>query len=78
MDNYNAPAVPKDLGDGLYMWGGDIFCSYPLKGTEIADNYVVFDFGVYTVKVSWTNSGGKRINPKWERTYPDEKEGDGG
>lgn len=69
MDNHNGPALFKDLGDGLYMWGGDIFCSYPCLGTEVTDSYVIFDFGVYTVKVSWTNSGGKRTNPKWERIY---------
>ena len=75
MDNYNDPAFPKDLGDGLYMWGGDIFCSYPCLGTEVQENYVIFDFGVYTVKVSWTNSNGKRVNPKWERKYAEEGDG---
>ncbi len=72
MDNYNDPALFTDLGDGLYMWGGDIFCSYPLKGTDIKESYVIYDFGVYTVKVSWTILDGKRVNPKWERIYPEE------
>ena len=72
MDNHNDPALFTDLGDGLYMWGGDIFCSYPLKGTDIKESYVIYDFGVYTVKVSWTVSDGKRIDPKWERIYPEE------
>ena len=75
MDNHNDPALFTDLGDGLYMWGGDIFCSYPCLGTEVKENYVIFDFGVYTVKVSWTNSGGKRIDPKWQRIYPEEGDG---
>ena len=56
MDNHNDPALFTDLGDGLYMWGGDIFCSYPCLSTEVTDSYVVFDFGVYKVKVSWKNS----------------------
>ena len=71
MDNYNDPALFTDLGDGLYMWGGDIFCSYPRLSTEVTDSYVVFDFGVYKVKVSWKNSEGKRTEPKWKRIYPE-------
>ena len=71
MDNYNDPALFTDLGDGRYMWGGDIFCSYPCLGTEVKENYVIFDFGVYTVKVSWKNSEGKRTEPKWKRIYPE-------
>ena len=71
MDNHNDPALFTDLGDGLYMWGGDIFCSYPCLSTEVTDSYVVFDFGVYKVKVSWKNSEGKRTEPKWERIYPE-------
>lgn len=72
MDNHNDPALFTDLGDGLYMWGGDIFCSYPCLGTEVKENYVIFDFGVYTVKVYWIISNGKRVDPKWERIYPKE------
>lgn len=70
--SYNDPVVPKNLGDGLFLWGGDIFCSYPLKGTEVKESYVIYDFGVYTVKVYWIISNGKRVDPKWERIYPKE------
>lgn len=77
MDNYFDPDFAVDLGDGLFLWCGDIFCKYPLKGTDVQNDHVTFDYGVYTVTVSWTNSGGKRINPKWKRIYPDSSGGDG-
>ena len=77
MDNYNSPVLPKDLGDGLLLWGGDLFCEYPLKGTDIKEDLVIYDYGVYTVVVSWTNSGSKRLNLKWQRIYPDSSGGGG-
>ena len=75
MDNYNSPVLPKDLGDGLFLLGGDLFCEYPLKGTDIKEDHVIYDYGVYTVVVSWTNSGSKRLNLKWQRIYPDSSGG---
>ena len=64
--------MPKDLGDGLYLFGGGLFCEYPVKGADVKDDHVIFDYGVYNITVSWTNTDdGKRIDPKWERTYPD-------
>lgn len=77
MAEFFDPNIIEDLGDGLFRWCGDIFCSYPIKGTEIKDDCVIFDYGVYTVVVSWINSGGKRTDPKWERIYPDSSGGDG-
>lgn len=76
MDEYKNSVVPKDLGDGLYLFGGALFCEYPVKGTDIKDDHVIFDYGVYSIKVSWTNTDdGKRIDPKWERIYPDSSGG---
>lgn len=57
----------EDLGDGLYWFMGDIHCDYPRISTEIGENYVIFEFEPYTVKVTWENSNGKRVNPHWER-----------
>lgn len=59
----------KPCGDGLYYFGGDLFCAYKLLGTTINENSVVFDYAPYTVTVSWTNSGNKRTNPTWQRVY---------
>lgn len=60
----------KSYGDGLYYFGGDLFCTYNLLGTTINDTSVVFDYAPYTVTVSWTNSGdGVRTNPTWQRQY---------
>lgn len=60
----------KLCGDGLYYFGEDLFCTYPLLGTTINENSIVFDYAPYTVTVSWTNSGGGvRINPTWQRQY---------
>ena len=57
------------FGDGLYSLFGDIFCTYPLLGTTVNDSSVIFDYKNYRITVSWTDSGGKRINPKWAREY---------
>lgn len=60
----------NSCGDGLYYFGGDLFCAYELLGTTINDNSVIFDYAPYTVTVSWTNSGdGVRTNPTWQRQY---------
>ncbi len=59
----------KPYGDGLYYIGGDLFCAYPLLGTEITGTYVKFEYEKYFVIVSWTNSGDKRANPTWQRQY---------
>lgn len=62
--------ITKPCGDGLYYFGGDLFCIYQLLGTTITDTSVVFDYAPYTVTVSWTNSGeGVRTNPTWQRQY---------
>ena len=57
-------------GDGLYYFGGDLFCTYKLLSTEINDTSVKFEYEKYFVTVTWTKSGdNKKTNPKWERTY---------
>lgn len=57
-------------GDGLYLFGGDLFCTYKLLGTTITDTSVKFEYEKYYVTVSWTNDGeGIRKNPKWLREY---------
>jgi len=60
------------LGDGLYYFGGDIFCTYSLLGTTITETSVKFEFEPYYVTVSWTNNdsdGFIRSNPQWVRDY---------
>lgn len=70
MDNEtNTKLQIKPCGDGLYLFGGDLFCTYKLLGTTVSDNSVIFDYEKYTVTVSWENNGDSRINPKWEREY---------
>lgn len=60
----------QPCGDGLYFFGGDLFCTYKLLGTTINDNSVIFDYEKYTVTVSWTNtSNNVKTNPKWIREY---------
>lgn len=74
MDNTskNTMLTVQPLGDGLYFFGGDLFCTYKLLGTIVSDNSVVFEYEKYTVTVSWENdteTNNKRINPKWKREY---------
>ena len=77
MADFFDPAVAEDLGDGLFRWCGDIFCTYPLIRSKVSDSSVIYDYGVYTVTVSWTNSDGYRTNPQWVRKYPETSGGDG-
>lgn len=71
MDNETSTKLTvQPCGDGLYFFGGDLFCIYKLLGTTVNDDSVIFDYGKYSVTVSWNNDGdGKRINPKWKREY---------
>lgn len=67
---YAADFKIANCGDGLYFFGGDLFCTYKLLGTIINNNSVIFDYEKYTVTVSWTNGGdGVRTNPTWQRHY---------
>lgn len=60
----------KSCGDGLYYYGGDLFCAYKLLSTTITDTSVKFEYDKYYVTVSWINSGdGVRTNPTWQRVY---------
>lgn len=69
-DEISTKLKVKALGDGLYQFGGDLICTYPLLGTTISENLVKFEYEKYYVTVSWTNSGdNERKNPKWERVY---------
>lgn len=57
-------------GDGLYFFGGDLFCTYKLLSTEINETSVKYEYEPYTVTVSWTKSGdNKKTDPKWKREY---------
>lgn len=73
MDNTtNTNLDVQPCGDGLYYFGGDLFCAYKLLSTIVNDNSVVFEYEKYTVTVSWDNdteTNNKRINPKWSRVY---------
>lgn len=77
MANENTPTENTKLkvvpcGDGLYFFGGDLFCTYKLLGTEITSTSVKFEYEKYYVLVSWTNldtNGNRRTTPKWERIY---------
>lgn len=73
MDNTskNTMLTVQPCGDGLYFFGGDLFCIYKLLGVEITESSVQFEYEKYTVTVSWDNDeiNNKRINPKWVRTY---------
>lgn len=60
------------LGDGLFKYAdsGGIFCMRPLVGVKPAKTSVTYDYGTYTVTVSWTESeDGTRTNPHWQRKY---------
>lgn len=59
--------MDKMYGDGLFMFGGDIHCTYPLLSTEMGDDYVMFEYEPYSIKVSWENQDGKRVNPICEK-----------
>lgn len=71
----NAPLIWLDrlgfglIGDGLYFFGGDLFCAYELLSTTVNEDSVEFEYEKYTVTVSWENEGEKRTNPKLERKY---------
>lgn len=72
MDNTskNTMLTVQPCGDGLYFFGGDLFCIYKLLGVEITESSVQFEYEKYYVFVSWENNGkGIRENPKWERIY---------
>lgn len=62
----------ESLGDGLFRYreSGEIFCMKKLLGTVVEKCKVTFDYGTYTIAVSWTeNVHGNRTNPQWVRVY---------
>lgn len=61
--------MDRIYGDGLFMFGNDIHCTYPRISVEIKPTYVIYEYEPYTVKVSWENQDGKRVNVKCERFY---------
>ena len=69
MGDYNDPVYLEDLGDGLFRAGGDIFCVYPIVSHTKGNNCVIYNFGTYTVTISWTESSGTKTNISWERVY---------
>ena len=60
------------LKDGLFKFGGDIVCSYPLLGTiiDLENHKVTFNYQPYKIEVTWTETTeGTRTNPHWRRIY---------
>lgn len=58
------------LGDGLYRFGGDIICTYPLLGTTSGTNSLTYHYQPYDVTVSWTLAeDGSKQSPTWKRVY---------
>lgn len=68
-DEISTKLTVEPKGDGLYLFGNDLFCTYPLLGTTVNEDSVVFDYEKYTITVSWENNGNKRVKPKWKRVY---------
>lgn len=57
-------------GDGLFLVGNDIVCSYPLQGVTLAleQHRVTFKYAPYDVIVEWDElTEGVRTNPRWRR-----------
>lgn len=61
----------ESLGDGLFRYreSGEIFCMKKLLGTVVEKGKVIFDYGVFEIAVTWTESDGKRTDPHWVRNY---------
>lgn len=56
--------------DGIYQFGGDIICTYPLLGTTPGTNFLTFHYKPFDIIVSWTVAeDGSKQNPTWQRVY---------
>lgn len=68
-DAYNSPVPFKDMGDNLFMCGGDLFCTYPLLSVSSSSTAKIFEYEPYTITVTFDVENGVRKNPHWVREY---------
>lgn len=57
-------------GDGLFLVGNDIVCSYPLQGVTItlSQHQIIYHYEPYDILVKWDEqTEGVRTNPRWRR-----------